>query len=112
MHVIWLGSTGAKKNQQIAYTEDLCEVLEQAYEEADADRERLQAQRRALDSCMKQLPEASRNLIKQHYLEGIRIVDIALRMSRSAESVRMLLMRIRNILRICIRSHAEVEERA
>lgn len=57
----------------------------------------------ALRHCMSTLPAASARLVEEHYLRGRSIVSLAAEMRRSAGSVRMALLRLREALRDCIR---------
>jgi RNA polymerase sigma-70 factor (ECF subfamily) len=96
-----------KKTQKVVFSDELCDALELAYAEAEAEPEIWAARRRALDFCIEQLPEPSRALLREHYLSGVRIVDIAARMNRSADALRVMLMRIRTTLHDCVDRHAQ-----
>lgn len=57
----------------------------------------------ALKQCLGSLPSASARLVEEHYLKGRSIVSLAAESRRSAGSVRMALLRLREALRDCIR---------
>lgn len=56
----------------------------------------------ALQSCMQCLPEKHRQLLEERYHHGMSVKDIAKRVSRSANSLGVLLFRIRTQLHNCI----------
>jgi RNA polymerase sigma-70 factor (ECF subfamily) len=57
----------------------------------------------ALRRCLGGLPAQSARLVEEHYLKGRSIVSLAAEANRSAGSVRMALLRLRESLRDCIR---------
>jgi RNA polymerase sigma-70 factor (ECF subfamily) len=61
----------------------------------------------ALRQCMALLPAGSARLVEQHYFKGQTIASLALELRKSAGSVRMALLRLREGLRECIRRHAK-----
>jgi RNA polymerase sigma-70 factor (ECF subfamily) len=63
----------------------------------------------ALRQCMDRLPPGSARLIEEHYFQGKTLASLATEGRRSAGSVRMALLRLREALRDCIRSHAKDE---
>ena len=73
----------------------------------DNDRERTLA---ALDGCLQGLAPESRRVVQEHYFHRRTIEAIAREQDRNAGAVRVMLMRIRNALRDCIRKKLEPEE--
>lgn len=70
-------------------------------EEADpAEHERTLA---ALESCLEALPEHSASLIQAYYFKGRAAADLARRSGKKESALWMTLLRIREILRRCIR---------
>jgi RNA polymerase sigma-70 factor, ECF subfamily len=63
----------------------------------------------ALRQCLGTLPFASARLVEEHYLKGRSIVSLAAEARRSAGSVRMALLRLRESLRDCIRRRHTAE---
>jgi len=63
----------------------------------------------ALRQCLGSLPAASARLVEEHYLKGRSIVSLAAESRRSAGSVRMALLRLREALRDCIRRRQTAE---
>jgi RNA polymerase sigma-70 factor (ECF subfamily) len=63
----------------------------------------------ALRQCMGRLPPGSARLVEEHYFKGRTIASLAREERRSAGSVRMALLRLREGLRECIRRHAKDE---
>jgi RNA polymerase sigma-70 factor (ECF subfamily) len=56
----------------------------------------------ALQTCMKGLPEQHRHLLEERYHHGMSVKDIAVRVSRSANNIGVMLFRIRTQLHNCI----------
>jgi RNA polymerase sigma-70 factor (ECF subfamily) len=81
------------------------ESVEIAYQEGDADEEVMNLRRRALEECLKQLPESSRTLLDLRYVRQAPSQEIARTLKSSAAGVRMTLMRIREALTRCIQGH-------
>jgi RNA polymerase sigma-70 factor (ECF subfamily) len=61
----------------------------------------------ALRQCMARLPAGSARLVEEHYFKGRTIASLAVERRKSAGSVRMALLRLREGLRDCIRRHAK-----
>jgi RNA polymerase sigma-70 factor (ECF subfamily) len=64
-------------------------------------------QRRALQECLGELPERSRNLIARRYGDGWTSNYLADQFEMTATAVRLALMRIRRQLRTCVRMRCE-----
>jgi RNA polymerase sigma-70 factor (ECF subfamily) len=64
----------------------------------------------ALRKCMARLPPGSARLVEEHYFKGRTIASLAVEERRSAGSVRMALLRLREGLRDCIRRNAAKDE--
>jgi RNA polymerase sigma-70 factor, ECF subfamily len=58
--------------------------------------------RRALQKCIKELDNRSRDMIHKRYADGLDIAEIARLLGRQAETVRTWLFRIRRALKACI----------
>jgi len=78
------------------------EGIDSAFREADAEADSWAERRGHLRECIRKLPGASREVLRKRYWEGIRSVEIAERMKCTAEAVRMMLMRARDLLRECV----------
>lgn len=57
----------------------------------------------ALQRCLADLPEDARRLVRWHYADELTSAAIAERLDRPASTVRMHLVRIRDLLRECVR---------
>lgn len=79
-------------------------AVETAYQESENEADLLNLKRRALNECLKKLPEPSRDLLEMRYVRGAPSHVIAERIRQSAAGVRMTLMRIRQALDSCIQS--------
>ena len=77
------------------------ELLSHLAEESGTRSEQLTAQRDALETCVKKLPESQRDLVRAAYKSGARIDALAESMGRSAMSVYKQLHRIRIALTEC-----------
>ncbi len=55
-----------------------------------------------LSECMARLKHFAKDLIEWHYFQGISLKDVARRLGRSPESLRITMMRIREQLRACL----------
>ena len=86
-----------------AFHERFANVVETAYQEADAEGEEWNDHRIALADCLKKVPEESRRVLDLRYAEGLLSGEIARRLERSATAVRMLIMRVREGLDACVR---------
>ena len=58
----------------------------------------------ALRDCLARLPAKQRGLLQERYREGKTVRKLAAEQGKNESMMRMLLMRIRNILRACIES--------
>ncbi len=58
--------------------------------------------RRALQRCLKELDDRSRDMLHARYAEGLDSAGLARRLGRQAETVRTWLFRIRQALKACI----------
>lgn len=65
-----------------------------------AERERELA---ALEGCLERLPSPSAALVADHYFHGRALVDLAREQGRKESALRMMLLRIRQGLRDCVR---------
>ena len=64
--------------------------------------EQFEGRQRALGRCVTELPEHSRELLRQCYARGSKIKDVAARFERTPASVYKALERIRGVLFTCI----------
>jgi RNA polymerase sigma-70 factor (ECF subfamily) len=88
-------SLGARRRQAAA----LCQVLAERPDPAPAS----DGQAAALLQCLEKLPERQRAIIDWFYRDSLASEDIAKRLGAPASSVRMLIHRVREALRDCIR---------
>ena len=70
--------------------------------EADAERAGLRDEAVFLEECMGRLPERMRELLEDRYHRGLTGGQIAERLGRTEEWVRVTLLRVRRLLRECI----------
>ena len=76
--------------------------------EADekAKQQAMEAERAALDGCLKQLPEVDRNLLLACYSRQMKINEIAERLGRTPTSLYKKVNRLRGALLNCIKQNA------
>jgi RNA polymerase sigma-70 factor (ECF subfamily) len=58
----------------------------------------------ALRDCLSRLPQAQAELIRERYLEGSSIAQLGRRLGKGESALKMMLMRIRETLLVCMQS--------
>ena len=58
--------------------------------------------RNALSTCLKKLPTADHDLIRQRYFDGLSVYEIASRLGRSTHAIYRELSRVHGILSRCV----------
>jgi RNA polymerase sigma-70 factor (ECF subfamily) len=91
------------------FSEDLIRLLEAEAEESAGQSDR---EERALEQCLKKLPQAQRSLIETVYVGGARIDEMARAAGRTPMALYKMLHRTRMALADCIRMSLESEEGA
>lgn len=89
------------------FGDDVFELLSQTVSDQS---EALEAERRALDSCLQKLPDDQRQLVQTAYAPGVRIDDLASRLGRTSMALYKTLHRIRLMLMECTRRALSSEE--
>jgi len=89
----------SKARDRHVFGEELIALLA---EEGAAESSRIERERRALDACIKKLPQQQRDLIERCYGGGMNINEVAESLGRSATSLYKALNRIRQVLLECI----------
>lgn len=90
-----------KGQQKINANSDLMNKIELAFEEND-DSPEDRSRKDALQSCMKELPDHSKNLLDQKYREGYSFAKLSSLLGKSENALMMSLSRIRKKLQDCI----------
>jgi RNA polymerase sigma-70 factor (ECF subfamily) len=85
--------------ERLVFSDELCDLLAQ---EAIADTEILEAQRRALDACLGKLPEQKRQWLAAAYQPGANFREVAQQSGKTVEAFYKMLQRLREILADCI----------
>lgn len=80
-----------------------------AEEEFEANSDRIDLERRALDSCLQKLSHDNRNLVLLPYRSPGALTDLAQRTGRSVNSLYKLLGRLREKLRLCVERELSAE---
>ena len=86
-----------KRHNRITFSEELIEVLADT-----AVPEKPDNRLAALDRCLEKMSDTQRKLLKERYTPGHSLEQHAIDTSRSAGSLRMALLRVREILKDCI----------
>jgi RNA polymerase sigma-70 factor, ECF subfamily len=87
----------------------LLDEAQLAFLESEDDDAKRGVDLEAMRQCLDRLPPSSARLVVEHYFKGRTIASLAAEGRRSAGSVRMALLRLREALRDCIRSNAKDE---
>ncbi|MGB6220458.1 sigma-70 family RNA polymerase sigma factor [Haloferula sp.] len=88
----------AMRTERLAFSENLVSLLG-TMEAPDESAEELMT---ALDGCIEKLTEPQRELVFTRYTPGQSIEQLATRTGRSAGGLRISLLRIREMLKLCI----------
>jgi RNA polymerase sigma-70 factor (ECF subfamily) len=90
--------------------DQLLDEAQIAFLESEDDDARRGVDLEALRRCLARLPPGSARLVEEHYFKGRTIASLAVEGQKSAGSVRMTLLRLRESLRECIRRNAAEAE--
>lgn len=80
------------------------DVMEAMASEAEAAANELPERRQALGKCLQKLNQDQQTLLRQHYLDGIKLRDIAAATRRGESALKMVMLRIRRALSDCIQN--------
>jgi len=87
--------------RQTVFSESLLDLLaDEAVNSAEMDM--LAAQRRALELCLKKLPDQQRKWLLAAYQPGVKIREVAQKSGKSVQAFYKTLQRLRSILLECI----------
>lgn len=95
-----LASRHHRRIQRDAVLEELIDLAWQANLAPEAS---VEGEQRALQACLEQMPEKSRNMVLWRYDDGMNSREIAARMSTTSEAIRMALARARQALSKCVK---------
>lgn len=90
----------ARDSKRLLFNDDLLETFANEAEEVDDGYEE---RSKALQDCLKKLPERQRNVVIKRYLHGVSVTQIATELRLQANAVSQLLHRSRQALSLCIR---------
>ena len=85
-------------------------VIDAIAEEPSWSDQQFEARQQALGKCLAELPDHSREMLRQCYARGSKIKDVAARFERTPGSVYKALERIREVLYVCIQQKLTTEE--
>ena len=89
------------------FDDDLISMLA---DETDAECEKLILHRRALDQCLKKLPDDLRRVVVAAYEPGVKMNEVAERIGSSATGFYKKLRRTRESLMVCIEAEVASQE--
>ncbi|MDA7926984.1 sigma-70 family RNA polymerase sigma factor [Verrucomicrobiales bacterium] len=89
------------------FDDDLISMLA---DETDAECEKLILHRRALDQCLKKLPDDLRRVVVAAYEPGVKLNEVAERIGSSATGFYKKLRRTRESLMVCIEAEVASQE--
>ena len=92
----------SQRRRRVVADDRLIALAEQAFDESDDDTDEDFARRRALAGCMEGLGETGRQVLEARYVRDAGAEEIGATLGKTAEAVRMLLMRLRGKLKDCI----------
>ena len=101
-----------KGRQKLKVNSELMKKIDLAFEEDDDEDSSHRERKEALQNCMKDLPDYSKNLLDQKYSEGKTFSQIADKMGKSESSLMMTVSRIRRKLQECIEQRIKSGELA
>jgi len=96
-----------KARDRHVFDEDVVELLA---DEAATNHEMLSAERRALDVCLKKLPDDRRRIVMAAYEPGVKLNEVARQLGQSATAFYKMLNRTRTVLQECIRAEAAAKK--
>lgn len=99
-----------RQRDRLVFEDDVFDIAAEQIEESSEALE-IENNFMLLDKCIGKLPSILRNVVESRYREGCSLGAIAGRLSRSANAVKLLLIRARRALSDCVRlaSAEEVE---
>ena len=90
------------KREGTSLDDSLAELHLSYVEDDPVDAEQRLEQLHALQDCVSSLPKDRQLIIEQYYFNSVPVAVIGRQMDRKPGSVRMMLLRIRDILRQCV----------
>jgi RNA polymerase sigma-70 factor (ECF subfamily) len=90
----------ASRRGKFVFNDEL--LLQLASDAEDRFQNEANARGEALSACVAELPPEQRELLEQHYLDGVSLTDIAYRGGRKPAALHKTISRIRLALRSCV----------
>jgi RNA polymerase sigma-70 factor (ECF subfamily) len=84
------------------------EAIERAYQ--DPAPPEVVAQRKMLGDCVRALADRTREVVQDHYFQGSRLSEVAVRLKTNVSAVKQLLYRARKLLEECVRKRLGAEQ--
>ncbi|MBI1371199.1 MAG: sigma-70 family RNA polymerase sigma factor [Phycisphaera sp.] len=98
-----MASRTRSSRDRLVFCDEVLDAISGAFDE---DNEQFEDQLDALSNCMAKLPDSHRELIRQRYQDARPVKAIAEELGQSANSVAVMLHRIRKTLMECIEGAA------
>lgn len=99
-----------KRTKETVVDEDILNLAEQAFDETDTEKDLWNAKRKALQECLKSLPEESRRILALRYEQGFSAKKLGKMFKKKISSIFMYLSRIRSSVRKCIEKRLKMWE--
>lgn len=99
-----------QQRDRLVFEDDVFDIASEQVEES-SDALEIESNFKLLDRCIEKLPCTLREVVESRYREGCALGSIASRFGRSANAVKLLLIRARRALTDCVRlaSAEEIE---
>jgi len=91
-----------KRTSKLVLGESVAQLLDQGFEEQRQSLDAWEGRKSALENCLRKLPEESRRMMVQKYVEGVSIKNLASVLRRTPEATMQALFRVRRSLMECI----------
>ena len=91
-----------KRRSRVVMDARLMEIVDLAYQEAEEVADHWREKRRALSSCLQDLPRESQDILNWRYGQNLSSRDLGARIGRTPEAVRKWISRIKKGLFDCI----------
>jgi len=95
-----------RARRETLWDPSVIEALERAFEDGAAPLDRMKD---ALEKCLGQLPELNQAILRSRYHEGKSYREIAERLKRSEQGIRVTVHKVRNLLADCVKHGIQME---
>jgi RNA polymerase sigma-70 factor (ECF subfamily) len=105
-HHIWNYYRQQKSHQTVPVpVEEMAEIVDHAFASSAPDAMELAEEYEAVLNCLQKMPERAANIVKRHFIAGLRYSELAKELKMKENALRQALLRARLLLVDCVRSH-------